>query len=122
MRLGIKGKQVLYVTSVVADVAVVLSLMPLARLARVSCAESQSGPDLLAEAVTHRAREVASTNATPLDALRQDPGLRAILESSRYEKTVTDAALVDPQGFAIAHADRAREGLPLAGAESLDAL
>ena len=122
MRLGIKGKQVLYVTSVVAGVVVVLSLMHLARLARVSFEESQSRADLLANAILHRAREVASANVNPVDALRQDPGLRAILESSLYEKTVTYAALVDPQGFAIAHADRAREGLPLSGAESLDAL
>ena len=122
MRLGIKGKQVVYVTSVVAGVVVVLSLIHLATLARVSFEESQSRADLLTNAILHRAREVVSANSNPNDALRQDSGLRAILESSLYEKTVSYAALVDPQGFAIAHADRSREGLPLAGAESLDAL
>ena len=101
MRLGIKGKQVVYVTSIVAGVVVVLSLMHLARLARVSFEESQSRADLLANAILHRAREVASSNPNPIEALRQDPGLRAILESSLYEKTVTYAALVDRRGLPL---------------------
>ena len=122
MRLGIKGKQVVYVTSIVAGVVVVLSLMHLARLARVSLEESRSRAELLAKAILHRAREVAEANTDPAEALRHDPGLRSILESSLYEKTVTYAALVDAQGFAVAHADAAREGLPLSGAENLDAL
>ena len=122
MRLGIKGKQVLYVTSIVAGVVVVLSLMHLARLARMSLEESESRAELLASAILHRAREVAARNTDPNDALRLDPGLRSILESSLYDKTVTYAALVDAEGFAVAHADQAREGLPLSGAENLKAL
>ncbi|OFW25413.1 MAG: hypothetical protein A3H97_02530 [Acidobacteria bacterium RIFCSPLOWO2_02_FULL_65_29] len=122
MRLGIKGKQVVYVTSVVAGVVVVLSLMHLARLARVSLEESESRAELLANAILHRARDVAAASADPTEPLRRDPGLRAILESSLYETTVTYAALVDAQGFAVAHADPTREGLPLSGAENINTL
>ena len=122
MRLGIKGKQVLYVTSLVGGVVVVLSLMHVAQLARVSLEESKSRAELLASAIYHRTFEVVASGANPSEALRHDPGLRSILVSSLYAKNVTFAALADPQGFAVAHADPAREGLPLAGAANLDDL
>ena len=43
-------------------------------------------------------------------ALRDDPGLRSILESSLYSKNVTFAAIVDVDGLAVAHADPSLEG------------
>jgi signal transduction histidine kinase len=122
MRLGIKGKQVLYVSSIVGGVVVVLSLLHLARLATVSLEESKSRAELLANAIYHRAREVVATGANPGEALSRDPGMRSILESSLYAKGVTFAALADAQGFAVAHADRRREGLPLAGAANIGEL
>src|SRR5205823_4265693 len=48
MRLGIKGKQVLGVTSTVAAVVVVLSLLHLANLAHLSLQESKARAQLLA--------------------------------------------------------------------------
>ena len=84
MRLGIKGKQVLGVTSIVVVVVVVLSAMNLARLARVSLDESHARAELLANAIYHRAQQVVVSGAEPLAALRADPGLRSILESSLY--------------------------------------
>ena len=123
MRLGIKAKQVLYVTSIVGAVVVVLSLMHLARLAQVSLEESKSQAELIANAIYQRANEVVhNTRGNPANALRADPGLRSILESSLYSKTVTFAALVDTAGFAVAHADLKREGLPLPGAANFDDL
>src|SRR6266851_3911481 len=122
MRFGIKGKQILYVTSIVGGVVVMLSVMHLARLARVSLEESRSRAEFLANAIAHRAREVKVAGADPNEALHADPGLRSILESSAYSDTVLFAAIVDTQGFAVAHDDPTREGLPLPGAESLDEL
>ena len=58
MRLGIKAKQVLGVTSIVGAVVVILSLLHLATLARVSLEESRARAELLANAIFHRAREV----------------------------------------------------------------
>ena len=113
MRLGIKGKQVLGVTSIVGVVVVVLSVLHLARLASVSLDESRARAELLANAIYHRAQQVVVGGADPLAALRADPGLRSILESSLYSKNVMYAALVDVQGVAVAHADRSLEGQPL---------
>jgi signal transduction histidine kinase len=113
MRLGIKGKQVLGVTSIVGAVVVFLSLLYLAGLARVSLEESRSRAELLAKAIFHRAREVVGTEANAYQALRADPGLRSILESSLYSKNVTFAAIVDVGGISVAHADPSLEGQPL---------
>jgi signal transduction histidine kinase len=113
MRLGIKGKQVLGVTSIVGVVVVVLSVLHLARLASVSLEESRARAELLANAIYHRAQQVVVGGADPLAALRADPGLRSILESSLYSKNVMYAALVDVHGVAVAHADRSLEGQPL---------
>ncbi len=113
MRLGIKGKQVLGVTSIVVTVVVVLSVLQLARLASVSLDESSARAELLANAIYHRAQQVVVDGADPLAALRADPGLRSILESSLYSKNVMYAALVDVHGVAVAHADRSLEGRPL---------
>jgi len=117
MRLGIKGKQVLGVTSIVGAVVVALSVLHLARLASVSLDESSARATLLANAISHRARQVQVAEDDPLESLRADPGLRAILESSLYSNNVMYAALVDVQNVAVAHADRALEGqkLPPAG-------
>jgi hypothetical protein len=76
MRLGIKAKQVLGVTSIVGAVVVVLSLLNLARLAQVGLEESRSRATLLSNAIFHRAREVVVPGADPYKALAADPGLR----------------------------------------------
>jgi signal transduction histidine kinase len=114
VRLGIKGKQVLGVTSIVGAVVVMLSLWYLSRLARVSIEESRARAELVKNAIYHRAREVVVGGENPYRALRNDPGLRSILESSLYSKNVTFAAIVDTRGVAVAHADPALEGQVLA--------
>ena len=122
MRLGIKGKQVLGVTSIVVVVVVVLSVLNLARLASVSLDESEARAELLANAISHRARQLDVAEADPLGSLRADPGMRSILESSAYDDTMMYAALVDVGGIAVAHADRSLEGQPLSPAGDLKAL
>jgi signal transduction histidine kinase len=101
MRLGIKGKQVLGVTTIVGAIVVVLSVLQLARLARVSLNESHSRAQLLSNLIYHRAHEVVSTGDIA-KALREDPGLRSTLESSLYDDNVTYAAIVDTSGRVIA--------------------
>ena len=119
MRLGIKGKQVLGVTSIVAAVVVALSLLHLATLARVSLAESKSRAELLADTIYTRAREVVVSGVDPFSTLRSDPGVRSILASSLLAKNVTFAAIADLDGKAVAHADAALEGLPLRPGDDL---
>jgi signal transduction histidine kinase len=113
MRLGIKGKQVLGVTSIVGTVVVVLSVLHLVSLARVSLAESQARAELLTGAIYSRAREVIVPGVDPFEALRRDPGLRSMLASSLLAKNVTFAVIADPDGLAAVHADPALEGQPL---------
>ena len=122
MHLGIKGKQVLGVTSIVGAAVVLLSVYFLSRLASVSLDESQARAELIAKAIYQRAREVVVTDSDPLTALRGDPGLRSILESSLYSDNVTYAAIVDAKGTAVAHVDRALEGTEMPPADPLDSL
>jgi len=123
MRLGIKGKQVLGVTSLVGAVVVILSGLHLSRVARVSLDESRSRAELIANAVFHRAFAVGvGGDPDPYAALRSDPGLRSILESSLYSKNVTYAAIVDVNGIAVVHADRSLEGQPLPAGGDLGSL
>jgi signal transduction histidine kinase len=122
MRVGIKAKQVLGVTSIVGAVVVGLSLINLARLARVGLEESRARATLLSNAIFHRARAVVAGGADPYRALTADQGLRSILESALYSKNVTFAAIVDARGIVIAHADPALEGQPLPQGGDLDKL
>jgi len=110
MRLGIKGKQVLGVTSIVGAVVVGVSVLHLSRLAAVSTEESRARAELLANAIFHRARDLVADGADPFREVRTDPGLRSVLESSLYSKNVTFAAIVDEYGLAVAHADPLLEG------------
>ncbi len=119
MRLGIKGKQVLGVTTIVGLVVVGLSVMQLAQIARVSLEESRARAELLANAIYHRAREVVVEGVDPYEALRADAGLRSMLESSLYSDNVTFAAVVDVRGIAVAHLDRTLEGQPLRAGEDM---
>jgi signal transduction histidine kinase len=122
MRIGIKAKQVAAVTSIVGLAVIALSLLQIASLARVSLQESRERGFLLRDAIFHRASQVVPQAPTPYEALRDDPGLRSILESSYYSKGVTYAAIVDVSGIAIAHSDPAQIGKRLQPAADLNTL
>jgi signal transduction histidine kinase len=123
MRLSIKAKQIAAVTTIVGIAVVMLSAVHVARLARVVLHESEARGQLLANAIFHRAREVVVTGAgDPYAALRADPGLRAILESSIYGESVTGAAILDTAGVVRASSDPTQEGNPLPARENLASL
>src|SRR6185295_634567 len=123
MRLSIKAKQIASVTAIVGLAVVMLSAVHVARLARVVLRESQARGELLANTIFHRAREIVITNnGDPYAALRSDPGLRAILESSIYGESVTGAAILDNQGVVRASSDPTEEGQPLAPRDDLATL
>lgn len=113
MRIGIKGKQVIGVTSIVGTVVVVLSLFHLAALTHVRLEESRARAEQLASAVAQRARQVVAGGADLNQALRGDPGLRSILESAFLTTNLTFAAIADLNDVAVAHADPSLEGQPL---------
>lgn len=113
MRLGIKGKQVLGVTVIVGAIVLLLSGLYLARIARVRLDETAAQAEALAKAIYHRASEVVTSDADPVQVLANDVGLRSLLVASLYSKDVAFAAIVDANGVAIAHVDRSLEGRPL---------
>jgi signal transduction histidine kinase len=113
MRLGIKGKQIAGVTAIVGIAIVALSALHVARLAGIVLHESQARGQLLANAILHRTRELVAGTPDPYGALRNDPGLRAILESSIYGESVTDASILDTRGTIIASSDPTLIGKPL---------
>jgi signal transduction histidine kinase len=110
--MSIKAKQVAGVTTLVVLIVAVLSGYHLAMLARLSLQETASRAELLSRAIFQRAREVVATpTADPYAALRSDGGIRSILESSiGYSRNVTYAAIVGPNGTAVAHSFPSQEG------------
>ena len=122
MRLGIKGKQIAGVTAIVGVAVAALSALYVARLAEVVLQESYGRGLLLSNAIYHRARELVTESADPYAALRTDPGLRAILESTIYGESVTGASILDTNGTIIASSDTTRVGLQSTGGDDLGAL
>jgi signal transduction histidine kinase len=123
VRVGIKAKQIAAVTAIVGLAVLGLSAVHVARLARVVLHESQARGQLLANTIFHRAREVViGANGDPYASLRNDPGLRAILESSIYGESVTEAAILDTQGMVRASSDPALEGKALPARADLTTL
>ena len=110
MRVGIRTKQIAGVTAIVGVTVVLLAALYVSRLSSVVLTESRARGDLLASAIFHRAREVVPVSREPYAALRDDPGLRAILESSIYGGGVIYAAILDTRGLVIAANDRAMLG------------
>ena len=123
MRVSLKARQVAGVTAIVGLAVLALSAIHLASLVRVSLQESHARGDLLARAIFQRAREVVAGDQDADTGLRDDPGIRSILESSiAYSKNVTYAAVLDSSGSAIAHSFPALEGERLPRQDDLSTL
>ena len=122
MRLGIRGKQIAGVTALVAVVVVTLSAMYVATLAEMVLHESHARGELLKSAILERARELVLANEDPYPALRDDRGLRAILQSSWYGENVTGAAILDTNDVVISHADPGMIGRKVTRETDLDAV
>ncbi len=122
MRLSLRTKQVLGVTALVGVIVVALSVHGVAQVAHVRLEEGEARGKLLARAIYQRAFAVVPEAADPYEALREDGGLRAILEASIYSKDVTYAAIVNPGGTVIAHSDPEQIGRSLPDAAPIGQL
>jgi hypothetical protein len=112
--MSIKSRQVAGVTTLVVVIVAMLSAYHLVQLARLSLQESASRGDLLRQSIYQRARDVVSGAADPYGALRQDGGIRALLDSSiGYSRDVTYAAIVNRDDIAVAHSDTAEAARPV---------
>lgn len=119
--MSIKSRQVAGVTTLVVFIVASLSAYHLATFARFSLQESASRADLLRQAIFQRAREVVPTAKDPYAALREDGGIRSLLESSiGFSGHVTYAAIVDRDGIAVAHSTRSEEGKRIPDQEDLE--
>jgi signal transduction histidine kinase/HAMP domain-containing protein len=113
MRLGIRAKQIAGVTTIVGVAVVALSAFFVTRVSRVMLHESHARGQMLASQVFHRARQVVTGSVDPYQALRDDPGLRSMLEASIYGESVTGASVLDSRGIVVASSDAALIGTTL---------
>ena len=122
MRLSLKTRQVAAVTSIVGAAVIVLAGIFVTGVVRFRLDESRARGRFLAKAIYQRAFEVAAEGPDPYAALRADPGLRSVLESSLYSPDVSDAAIVDGGDVVVAHSDAGQIGERLPARPSLDSL
>lgn len=121
--MTIRTRQVAGVTALVALVVLAVSAVHVLSIARLSLVETGARGELLASAIFQAAGKVVPAAPDPYAALGADPGVRSLLESSvAYAGNVTDAAIVDTAGVAVAHSFPALEGRPIASREPFAAL
>ena len=114
MRLSIKAKQVAVVVVLVVLVVTMLSVSYAGLLARALLVESESRGRMLTHFIFERSQRVIVSRDRAYEALKADPALRALLESSMaYSTHVTYAAIVDPRNVAIVHSSPVLEGQKL---------
>ena len=123
MRFSIKTKQVVGVVLLVALAVTALSAIYTALVAGVLLTETQSRGEMLRTFVFERAQRVITSREDAYAALRNDSGLRSLLESSMaYSRHVTYAALVDPRNVVIVHSSPVLEGQVLEPQAQLEPL
>jgi signal transduction histidine kinase len=120
MRLGIRAKQIAGVTAIVGLTVVLLSSLAAAMVSSLVMNESLSRGKLIALQIYQRAREVVPASSDPYAGLRDDPGLRSILQSSVYGESVTGASVIDRVGIVVASSDSALIGRPLPPSDDLE--
>jgi signal transduction histidine kinase len=123
MRASLSAKQTAAVTALIALSMTVLTALHIANLARAGLEDSRRNGELLARLIYQRSREALTGLERPYDLIREDPGIRSILESTAtYGRNVTYAAIVDNNGVAIVHSFPALEGQRLDPQRSLDSV
>lgn len=122
MRLTLRFREVLAVTTVVLLVVAVATVAHLASVARITLRSAAEEGELLARQLFHQSsRVLAASRRTSPVTLRRDPGIRVLLEGIvGYSHTVVYAAIVDPAGNAVVHSNPALEGKLLPPREGLE--
>jgi signal transduction histidine kinase len=101
VRFSIRVKQIVGVTLIVGLAVVALSILYAVRLTDVVLHESYSRGQLMARTILHRAGAVVTGDGDPWAQLREDSGLRSIIESSVYSDNITTATIVDTNGIIV---------------------
>jgi signal transduction histidine kinase len=112
--VSIKAKQVAGVTTLVVVVVLVMSGWQMSTLMRLRLEQTQAGAQLLADSLFQRVNAVVADGPKdPYAALRDDSGIRSILEASiayTENQNLLYTAIVDPSGVAIAHSSPSLQG------------
>jgi signal transduction histidine kinase/HAMP domain-containing protein len=104
-------------------VVTMLSVSYAGLLARALLVESESRGEMLTNFIFERSQRVITSRDHAYEAVKADPALRALLESSMaYSKHVTYAAIVDPRNVAIVHSSPVLEGQTLEAQSALGPL
>jgi len=101
VRFSIRVKQIVGVTLIVGLAVVALSILYAARLTDVVLHESYSRGQLIGRTILHHAGAVVTGDGDPWTQLRDDAGLRSIIESSAYSDNITTATIVDTNGIIV---------------------
>jgi signal transduction histidine kinase len=113
VRFTIRVKQIVGVTAIVGLAVVALSALYATRLADVVLRQSYTLGKMLANQVLHRAGAVVLGGGDPYALLKEDAGLRSIVESSIYADSITTATIVDVNGRVVMTNLRSMEGTTL---------
>ena len=122
MGLALRARQVIALGAVVLFVVAASTVAHLASVARIAFRAAAEEGELLARQLYHQSsRVVAASALSSPTPLRDDPGIRAMLEGMvGYSHTVVYAAIVDPSGRVLAHSNPKLEGELLPPRESLE--
>ncbi len=126
---SVRARQIAGVTSLVGLIVLVLTLLQLNAVARISLEETGSRAELVANSIYQTAfgaltqPDGALLAADPATVVRNDGGIRAILDSAiGYSDNVIYAAVVDETGRAIVHSSPEVEGSQMPAQEPFSAL
>ncbi len=122
MRLGIRAKQTALVTATVGIFVMVLAAVYVSQLAHAVLLENQKMAQFLAKQIFHRAFEVVPGAPDPYAALRDDAGIRSLLESTIFGPVLTGASIVDTHGNVVTSDDRSLIGQPFVQHNELSSL
>lgn len=122
MRISVRTKQVAGVTGLVFAVVTLLGGYYVRSVAGVLIAETRTRADLIANGVFHMIVHLTQSGEDLGEAIRTDAGLRATLEASAFSPHTVYAAVVDPDGIALAHSDPSRRDQPLPAVDDLASL
>ena len=118
-RFGARAKQTAAISGLVGAAVIVQGTFYVIGVSRLVLRESLAAANLLTDAIFHRAHQALSADVDPYRTLREDAGLRSILEASVLSNNVLTASIVDSNGVIVASSDRAAEGLLRAQSDSL---
>src|SRR4029077_8895193 len=128
-QMRLKTKLVIAISLMVVAIVVTLSTIYVAQQVHQVINHGVSDGDLAVRQIIHLSRQALETDlsSTRIDpnnaqqvnefieeALQTDPGVNSVIESIiGYSATISDAAVVGPDGRAILHSDAERVGKPV---------